>query len=108
MSRAERDWYLADWATALGKRQVDFVNDLNWNKARASLLWNGKQGYTREIVTQVAQYLGIRPYELLMRPEEAMAIRDMRDAAHQIAMGLPSPRGRPDDSGPSSATSGRT
>ncbi len=107
MSRAERDWYLADWATALGKRQVDFVNDLNWNKARASLLWNGKQGYTREIVVEVARYLSIRPYELLIRPEEAMAIRAMRDAARQIAIGLPPPHRDRDDSGSSSGSNER-
>lgn len=107
MSKAERDWYLADWATALGKRQVDFVNDLNWNKARASLLWNGKQSYTREIVVEVARYLGIRPYELLMRPQEAMAIRDMREAAHQIAFGLGAPSRDRDNGPPPSAPAGR-
>ncbi len=106
MSRAQRDWFLADWAKALGKRQVDFVNDLNWNKARASLLWNGKQGYTREIINEVAQYLGLRPYELLLPPAEAMAIRGMRDAALQIAGDMMPPPARSDGSGSSSGSDG--
>lgn len=85
MIEVRHDWYLRDWAIVLAKRQSDFVRDLGWNKSRASLLWNGGQSYTREIINEVATYLHILPYELLLHPDDAMAIRRLRQSAQQIA-----------------------
>lgn len=79
------DWYLREWAEHLGLRQAGLVNDLGWDKARASFVWNGKQPYRRDIVNEVSRWLGIEPYELLMHPEEALAIRDLRALAKSIA-----------------------
>jgi plasmid maintenance system antidote protein VapI len=85
MANPEYDWYLAEWLHTLQKRQADLVRDLNWNKARVSLLVHGQQQYTREIVNQIALYLHVLPYELLMHPEDAMRMRRLRDAAISIA-----------------------
>jgi hypothetical protein len=85
MATPSHDWYLTEWAAALGKRPVDFVKDLEWNKSRVSLLFNGKQPYTREILNDVAAYLKLLPFELLMHPADAMAIRNLRQLAKQIA-----------------------
>jgi hypothetical protein len=79
------DWFLVEWAETLGKRQADFVRDLGWNKARVSLLWAGKQPYTRDIVNACAGYLRILPFELLMHPREALALRGLRENAMTIA-----------------------
>jgi hypothetical protein len=85
MVDVQHDWFIREWSQALGKRQSDFVRDLEWNKSRASLLWNGGQPYTRDIVNEVAAYLKILPFELLMHPNDAMAVRRMRQSAQQIA-----------------------
>lgn len=85
MSRPHHDWYLKQWLLTLGKKQRDIVKDLDWNKAKASLMVNCKQPYSRDEVNELASYLNLKPYELLMSPEEAMAIRKMRESAILIA-----------------------
>lgn len=83
--RTEPDWYLQDWAKLADKRQADLVNDLGWLKNHAHRIWHGKQPYRRDIVNAVADWLNIEPYELLMPPQEAMKIRQLREAALAIA-----------------------
>ena len=72
------------------KRQVALVNELGWNKQKASYLWNGKQPFNRDIINEVASWLGIEPYELLMSPDEAMQLRHLRQAMIAIAAQSPS------------------
>jgi transcriptional regulator with XRE-family HTH domain len=87
MAEPRHDWYLAQWLKTLGKRQADVARDLDWNKARVSLMARGEQPYTRDAINEVAEYLNLQPYELLMHPEEAMRIRrwrtDMIRLAHE-------------------------
>jgi hypothetical protein len=85
MAKPINDWFLRDWAKMLGKRQVDFVRDLGWNKSKANLVWHNAQAYNRETINEVSQYLQIAPYELLLHPDDAMAIRQLRISARQIA-----------------------
>lgn len=85
MAAPAHDWYLKEWLQTLCKRQADIVRDLDWNKARVSLMMSGKQQYTRDAVNELALYLNLEPFELLMHPDDAMAIRRLRDSAMQIA-----------------------
>lgn len=78
------DWYLKEWLATLGKRQADIVRDLGWNKARISLMLRGKQPYDRDSINELATYLNLRPHELLMHPDDAMALRRLKIAADQI------------------------
>lgn len=87
--RVERDWHLQEWLEHFGKRQASLVNELGWDKARASFVFNGKQPYRRETVNEVARWLDIEPYELLMPPSEALALRQLRTAAQSIAASQP-------------------
>ena len=89
----DEDWYLQDWAQLSGKRQADLVSDLGWLKNHAHRIWHSKQPYRRDIVVAVAKWLGIRPYELLMPPAEALQLRQLREAAVAIAADLRSPSG---------------
>jgi hypothetical protein len=89
MTKARYDWYLNEWLAYYGKRQRDIVADLDWNKARVSLMVRGTQPYTRDAVNELASYLNIKPFELLMHPEEAMAIRRLRETAAKIAEDQP-------------------
>lgn len=79
------DWYLSEWLKALHKKQADIVRDLDWNKARVSLMISGKQQYNRDAVNELSLYLNIRPYELLMHPDEAMRLRRLKADAIRIA-----------------------
>lgn len=81
MAAPTHDWYLADWLRTLKKKQADIVRDLDWNKARVSLMIRGEQPYTRDAVNELATYLSIHPYELLMHPEDAMTLRQLRKDA---------------------------
>lgn len=69
------------------KRQAALVNELGWNKSKANLVWHGKQQYTRATVNEVAAWLDIQPYELLMLPSDALQLRQFRQAALAIAAG---------------------
>lgn len=78
-------WYFAEHATALGYIQADAERALGWPRGKINALWNGKQRYTQETVDEVSAWLGVEPYELLMPPQEANAIRQLRAAAREIA-----------------------
>lgn len=84
MAAPGHDWYLSEWLATLGKRQADIVRDLGWNKSRVSLMLRGKQPYDRDSLNELAIYLNLQPHELLMHPEDAMALRQMRQAASTI------------------------
>ena len=99
MARPSHDWYLIDWLKALGKKQAHVARDLDWNKAKVSLTASGKQPYTRDDINEIAAYLNLAPYELLLHPEDAMAIRRLRTDAIRIAS-TPDLRGEtPQDEG---------
>lgn len=79
------DWYLKEWLATLRKKQADVARDLDWNKARVSLMIRGEQQYTRDAINELAAYLNIKPHELLMHPDDAMALRRLREDAIKIA-----------------------
>lgn len=84
--RGERqpDWHLREWMSHFGKRQAALSNELGWNKSKANFFWHGRQPYRREVVNEISHWLGIEPYELLMSPREALALRRLRQAAAVI------------------------
>lgn len=87
----ETDWYLREWMVLLGKRQADLVRDLGWTRRKASEVYNGDQPYKREIVNELAKWLGLKPYEMLMTPERANRLRQIEQAAHAIAANSDAP-----------------
>ena len=78
------DWYFKEWLRYFKKKQADVVRALDWNKSKASLMANGKQPYTRKEINELASYLEVHPYELLMDPDDAMALRRLRQEALQV------------------------
>jgi hypothetical protein len=79
------DWHLVEWCKHFGKKQADLVTALDWNPSKASLFWRGEQRYHRDDVNDVAAFLGLHPYELLLTPDEANAIKRLRATARQLA-----------------------
>lgn len=84
MAGPHHDWYLKEWLRTLKKKQAHIVRDLDWNKAKVSLMLRGEQPYTRDAVNELAAYLHLSPYELLMHPDDAMAIRQLRADALRV------------------------
>ena len=84
MAAPYHDWFLRQWLRSLGKRQADLVRDLELNKAKVSLTANGKQPYDRDLINSVSAYLNIAPFELLMHPDDAMALRGLRKEALKV------------------------
>lgn len=70
-------------------RQSDIMKATGYSKATMSDLVTGKQRYNRDILNEIAGVLHIRPNELLLHPEEAMAIRRMRESAARIVADAP-------------------
>jgi len=85
MPDPRHDWYLKQWLRHFDKKQSDIVADLEWNKARVSLMASGKQPYTRDAVNELADYLNVRPHELLMHPDDAMRMRRLRNEMIRLA-----------------------
>lgn len=77
-------WYLQEWMAEAGKRQSDLVKELDWPKSKANKVWHGDQRYNADIVSEVAAWLNVLPYELLMPPEEARRFREIRKIAAAI------------------------
>lgn len=71
-----------------GKRQAALVNELGWSKNKANKIWHGEQTYKRELVNELAAWLGIEHYELLMPPGQALALRRLKETAKVIAAGV--------------------
>jgi transcriptional regulator with XRE-family HTH domain len=70
-------WYLREWLISLEVSQADLERMTELSKATVSALINGKQQYNQSHIDRIAWELKIRPYELLMPPREAGAIRNI-------------------------------
>lgn len=79
-------WFLPEWMRAADiSTQAEMMEKTGWSKAKMSQLYNGKQDFNSEVLADAARALNVRPFELLMPPEDAMAIRRMRQDALHIA-----------------------
>jgi len=82
--KKQTSWYIREWMVVLGHIQADLTKDLDWPKAKANRVFNGQQRYNEDLLLEVAAWLNLRPYELLLPPDQAMAIRRLRDDALTI------------------------
>lgn len=90
MAAAEvHDWYLREWFASLGMKQRDLVTKLDYQPAAAHALWHSVQRYRRDHIAEISALLNIQPYELLMPPEEAMALRRLRSVIAEVAKAEP-------------------
>ena len=72
-------WYAREWLEHFGKTQADLVREFGWNRSKASDVWNS-QPYRQELVDDLAPFLGIEPYEMLLPPAQALALRHLKEA----------------------------
>lgn len=85
------NWYLKEWMDMLEVNQAEMIRRTGWSKASASQLYNNKQDYSPKIVNEAALALNVAPFELLMKPWEAMALRKQRAAAIELVHSAESP-----------------
>lgn len=92
--KAPPRWFLVEWMAACGLSgrgaQAKMMERTGWSKATMSQLFNGTQDYSPAILEAAAAALEAEPFELLIPPERAMALRDFRRAARVIASDLTS------------------
>lgn len=89
--RAEPDWFLPEWIATLKTTQSKLARQCGWNTSTMHGIYHGRTQYYREIVNLIAGNLNIKPYELLMHPDEAFALRQQREVALKIVEGSPPP-----------------
>lgn len=78
------NWFLKEWMDTLDVNQAEMIRRTGWSKASASQLYNNKQDYSPKVVNEAADALNVAPYELLMKPETAMALRRLRADAFRV------------------------
>ena len=82
------NWYLREWMDMVFPqergRQAKMSELTGWPKATTSQLYNNIQDYSPKLVNEAAAALKTEPWELLMPPERAMAIRRIRSTAEEI------------------------
>lgn len=79
------NWYLEEWMDALDLRAADLSRLTGLLPPAISKLRNGEQPYKRDHVNTISAALQIEPYELLMHPADAMALRRLKNDLAQIA-----------------------
>lgn len=86
-------WYLREWMAARSMEgrgaQTRMMELTGWSKATMSQLYNGTQDYSPKILAEAAEALNAEPFELLMHPERAMAMRQLRTTAAEIVRSEP-------------------
>lgn len=97
-------WFLREWMEAGGLvgrgSQTRMMELTGWSKATMSQLYNGTQDYSPAILEAAAVALHAEPWELLMHPDRARALRAFRQSAATIVASEPpeedgdTPRGR--------------
>lgn len=97
MAKPEFDWYLREWMDTLKVRfpHAWLQEQTEWSDGKVSNVLSGKKRYDKDIVNLVSEKLGILPYELLMPPKLANAIRTMRSEAPKLAAATEDPAASP-------------
>ena len=81
-------WYLREWMDACnikGRGAQTRMRELTgWSKATMSQLYNDDQDFSPKILREAADALNAEPYELLMHPDLAHALRRQREDSLRI------------------------
>lgn len=90
----EINWFLREWMDDLEITQAEMMRRTGWSKASAHQLYHRQQDYSPKIVNDAAAALGVRKFELLMRPAEAKALRKAQEAKAEARPTPPEPKRR--------------
>jgi len=79
------DWFLPAWMDHLHVNQASLARMTGWSIATTNDIYHGRTEYYRGIMNTAATALNIHPFELLMHPDDAMAMRQFRHQALRVA-----------------------
>lgn len=79
------DWFLVEWMKSKEMKQADLMRRTGWTKATTNDIVHGRTNYYRQILNEAASALQIQPWELLMPPEDANALRAMHEGGIKLA-----------------------
>lgn len=85
MGEITHDWYLREWVNALDCTVTQLRERTGWTHRIASQLVNRKLRWNRDHLSEAAFALHIEPFELLLHPDDAFALRRLRADAIRIA-----------------------
>jgi hypothetical protein len=85
MSGITHDWYLREWVDASPVSISELRERTGWTHRIASQLVNRKLRWNRDHLSEAAFALHVEPFELLMHPDDAFALRRLRSDALKIA-----------------------
>lgn len=77
-------WHLQEWFASQGKIQRNLQTELGWHPAKAYKIWHGLQEPKLSEIAEIAAILHIHPNELLMKPEQAHALRQLQAAVRGV------------------------
>ena len=80
MAAPDYDWYLREWLSALDCTQARLRDETGWTVRIASQLVNRKTRWNRDHLNAAAHALNLQAWELLMHPQDAMEIRQLRNS----------------------------
>lgn len=99
MAEPRHDWYLKEWLRTLGRSQQWLADQLDLQKSKISRKATGVTPYERDDINEIAAVLHLEPYELLMHPEDAMEIRQLRKSIQLAAERRAAYHAEPEDHG---------
>lgn len=85
MASIRHDWYLREWVDVLDCTITELRERTGWTHRIASELVNRKIRWNRDHLSEAAFALHVEPFELLMPPQDAFALRRLRKDAIRIA-----------------------
>jgi hypothetical protein len=85
MATIRHDWYLREWVDTLECSVTELRERTGWTHRIASQLVNRKLRWNRDHLSEAAFALRVEPFELMMPPEDAFALRRLRADAVRIA-----------------------
>jgi transcriptional regulator with XRE-family HTH domain len=88
MAIPRHDWYLKQWLKTLGRTQQWVADELGCQKSEISRKSTGTTPYNRDDINSISALLNLKPYELLLPPEEAYRIVRHRQEVEQEAIRL--------------------
>ncbi len=82
-------WFLPEWMAAAASEgrgsQAKMIELTGWSRATMSQLYNGQQDFSPAILRAAAIALSAEPFELLIPPERAFAIRRAMASLREVA-----------------------
>lgn len=76
--------FLHEWFATAEKVQNNLIKDLGWPPQKANRIWHRLQPLRDNEIAEIAEFLNVRPYEMLMHPSDAMRFRRIEATINEV------------------------